>query len=145
MAKRKAFGVNIGSSSLLLIFVILCLVSFAALSIVSSNADYKLGKKVMDRTQLYYEASNQAQETLANIDKTLQEAYKECNGDSDAYFKAVGHSSSFQIEISDLQDLQISIEILYPEKSGDTFYKVTKYKVVTKDNVSYDNTLPVMQ
>ena len=33
---------NIGSASILLVFVILCLVSFAVLSIVSANADSKL-------------------------------------------------------------------------------------------------------
>ena len=45
-----SFSSGIGSSSLLVIFVILCLVSFATLSIVSANADYKLSKKVLDRT-----------------------------------------------------------------------------------------------
>lgn len=38
-SKKKQFGMNIGSASILLVFVILCLVSFAVLSIVSANAD----------------------------------------------------------------------------------------------------------
>ena len=40
--KKKKFSMNIGSASILLVFVILCLVSFAVLSIVSANADSKL-------------------------------------------------------------------------------------------------------
>ena len=146
MAKKKsAFGVNVGSSSLLLIFVVLCLVSFAALSIVSSNADYKLGQKVMERTKRYYEVSNQAQEAIAGIDEALQDAYEAAAGDSDAYFGKVGHTISFNYEISDLQDLEISLEVLYPEKKGDSFYRVTSYKVVTRDDIAYDNTLHLLQ
>ena len=39
MDKKKNFPMNIGLSSILLIFVVLCLVSFSILSIVSANAD----------------------------------------------------------------------------------------------------------
>ena len=52
-----SFSNGIGSSSLLVTFIILCLVSFATLSIVSANADYKLSGKVLERTTAYYEAS----------------------------------------------------------------------------------------
>jgi len=36
-SKKRQFGMNIGSASILLVFVILCLVSFAVLSIVSAQ------------------------------------------------------------------------------------------------------------
>ena len=53
-SRQKSSGVSfsngIGSSSLLVTFIILCLVSFATLSIVSANADYKLSGKVLERT-----------------------------------------------------------------------------------------------
>ena len=53
MASRKSYGANVGSSSILLIFILLCLVSFAALSIVSANAHIKLSDKVVSRTTSY--------------------------------------------------------------------------------------------
>lgn len=143
--KKSSFGVNIGSSSILLIFVILCLVSFAALSIVSSNADYKLGKKVMERTTNYYEASNAAQEKIAGIKEALVNAYQTSSGDSEAYFETVGHNISFIIPISDLQELSVSLEILYPENKGDKIYKINEYRVVTKDNIQYDDTVTGLQ
>ena len=52
--KKQFFGMNIGSASMMLIFVILCLVSFAALSIVSANADRRLSRKIAERTSAYY-------------------------------------------------------------------------------------------
>ena len=78
-SKKKQFGMNIGSASILLVFVILCLVSFAVLSTVSANADSKLSTRVLERTTAYYNACNQAEPSLAGMDKTL----KRINSSSD--------------------------------------------------------------
>ena len=110
---------NIGSASILLVFVILCLVSFAVLSIVSANADSKLSARVLERTTAYYAACNQAEQSLAGMDKTLQRMYASSDSE-EAYFVAVGHGKSYVIPISDLQTLQVTIEILYPESDEDT-------------------------
>lgn len=128
--KRKiVYGLNVGSSSILLIFVILCLVSFATLSIVSANADHKLSTKLLERTTAYYEACNEAESNLAAIDSTLASVYKESAGEEE-YFSTVGHSKSYAIAVSDLQTLQVSIEILYPKTAEDPFYKITCWQVV---------------
>lgn len=144
MQKRKSIGVNIGSSSILLIFVILCLVSFATLSIVSANADYKLGQKILTRTSSYYDACNQAEKSIAAIDRTLWEVY-ETAADAEEYFATVGHNKSYVIPISDLQNLSIDIEILYPKNSGDTCYRIESWQVINVDQIEYDDTLPVFQ
>ena len=77
--RQKSSGVSfsngIGSSSLLVTFIILCLVSFATLSIVSANADYKLSDKVLERTTAYYEASNEAETQLSQLHGELAAAY----------------------------------------------------------------------
>ena len=130
--KTNIFGANIGSASILLIFVILCLISFAMLSIVSANADNKLTRKMMERTAAYYEACNNAEAALAGVDTTLQNIYASSAG-ADEYFKTVGHSKSYVIPVSDLQTLQVTIEILYPQEAEDTFYRITNWQVITKD------------
>ena len=144
MTKKKSAGVNIGSSSILLIFVILCLVSFATLSIVSANADYKLGQKILTRTTSYYNACNEAEESLSAIDHTLWEVYANATNEEE-YFSTVGHSKSYVIPISDLQNLSIEIEILYPQKTGDTCYRIKSWQVVNIEQLEYDDTLPVFQ
>ena len=131
--KKHSFGINIGSASILLIFVLLCLISFAALSIVSANADSKLTAKVLERTNAYYEACNEAETSLAEIDKTLIRVYLESES-ADDYFASVGHSKSFNIAISELQTLVVQIEILYPTRDEDTFYRITKWQVVTDED-----------
>ncbi len=142
MSKKKSMGVNAGSSSILLIFVILCLISFATLSIVSANADYKLGQKILTRTTAYYDACNQAEESIAAIDCTLWNVYG-TSSNAEEYFSIVGHSKSYLIPVSDLQNLSIEIEILYPEKKGDTCYRIKSWQLQSAKQLEYHDSLPV--
>ncbi|MDD2972233.1 MAG: hypothetical protein PHE02_08920 [Lachnospiraceae bacterium] len=136
--KQKNYGVNVGSSSILLIFVLLCLVSFAALSIVSANADAKLNSKVVERTTDYYKACNEAQSSIAGIDQTLRELYASGIGE-DAYYAQAGHDISFCFPITDTQSLNVDLSISYPKRKDDTFYTITSWKVLTKDTISFDD------
>lgn len=143
MFKKKIPGVNIGSSSILLIFIILCLVSFATLSIVSSNVDYKLGQKISGRTISYYSACNEAEKAISEMDTTLSDIYSSVSSEEE-YFSTVGHEKDFLIPISDLQNLSIEIEILYPKNRGDSFYKLKSRKVINNTDIIYDDSLPVV-
>lgn len=129
--KKQFFGMNIGSASILLVFVILCMVSFAALTIISANADRRLSRRIADRTTSYYDACNSAQKSLAGIDQVLIRQYGS-SASMEEYFLAVGHSKSYAIPVSDTQTLLVEIEILYPEQADDTFYKITSWKVITE-------------
>ena len=133
-SRKKQFGMKIGSASILLVFVILCLVSFAVLSIVSANADSKLSARVLERTTAYYAACNQAEQSLAGMDNTLRRVY-EASDSEDAYYDSVGHGKSYVIPISDLQSLQVTIEILYPLSADNTFYRITAWQVLNTDEL----------
>ncbi len=143
-AGTLSFNGGIGSSSILVIFVILCLVSFATLSIVSANADYKLSTKILDRTTSYYEALNQAENNLSQLDKTLRDIYAETESAED-YFATVGNTKSFLIAVSDLQSLEITVEILYPDTPGDAFYQIVGRQVITVQELNYESTLNVIK
>ena len=126
---------NIGSASILLVFVILCLVSFAVLSIVSANADNKLSARVLERTSAYYAACNQAEQSLAGMDNTLRCIYASSDSE-DAYFASVGHGKSYVIPISDLQSLQVTIDILYPQTDDDSFYRITAWQILNTEELN---------
>ena len=132
--KKSSFHLNVGTSSILMIFVILCLVSFATLSIVSANADNKLSSRVLERTTAYYNACNEAEISLSKIDDTLISAYQSSATMAD-YFDAVGHTVTFTVPISDLQTLHVGIEILYPVSDEDTFYRITQWQVINEDSL----------
>lgn len=60
---------NFGFSSILISFIMICIVTFSALALVTANSDYKLSRKVADRNQQYYLAQEQAYEKLSQIDR----------------------------------------------------------------------------
>ena len=122
---KKSYGINIGFSFILVIFVILCLVSFATLSVVSANADYKLSTKLADRTTAYYTACNKAYEQLATI---------EANSSG---------STSFSVPINEIQELQVSLEFLYPDSESSSDYVITKWHTITTNIPEMDESLNV--
>ncbi len=142
--KQKRYGVNVGSSSLLIIFVVVCLVSFAALSIVSANSDYKLTKRMAERETNYYAACNDANQTLADIDRTLQSVYENSDTEDDFYALA-GRTKSFTYPVSDIQSLKVVIAIHYPASDSDALYSVTEWRIITTGTLEYDESLPVVQ
>lgn len=142
--KQKRYGVNVGSSSLLIIFVVVCLVSFAALSIVSANSDYKLTKRMAQRATDYYSACNSAYRALADIDRTLLSIY-ETSGSEEEFYAQTGYTKSFAYPVSDIQSLRVVIEIHYPENSGAARYTITEWRLITTGTLEYDESLPVLQ
>ena len=141
--KNHLFGNHAGISSILLIFTVLCLVSFATLSIVSANADYTLTSKVATRTENYYRACNNASTTLAKLDSELVQAYNNSSSETE-YFDAVGKEITFTFYIENTQWLQVTVIPLYPEKSGEPFYKISAYQICNDtDSMEYNESLPV--
>jgi hypothetical protein len=70
--KSKNIGLSVGTSSILVIFVLLCLTTFATLSMVSANADYKLTERAAEAVSDYYAADTAAEELLAGITAELE-------------------------------------------------------------------------
>lgn len=62
MIKReeRPLGLNIGSASIIMIFAILCLTVFSALSLVTSVSEKKTAQRFADETTAYYEADSEA-------------------------------------------------------------------------------------
>ena len=62
MIKREEspLGLNIGSASIIMIFAILCLTVFSALSLVTSVSEKKTAQRFADETAAYYEADSEA-------------------------------------------------------------------------------------
>lgn len=144
MKQKNQFQLNIGLSSILLIFVALSLVSFAILSLVTANADKKLSLKMMERNKLYYEACNQFESDCAKIHTTLINAYQQSEN-ADEYYQSLGEQGHlYQYPLSELQDLEIYIEYCYPSNLNEPLYQITSRKVITDDNIDYDTHLSVI-
>ena len=142
--KQKSFTLNIGTSSILFIFVILALVSFAVLSLSTAMSDYNLSKNVSENTTAYYEACNRIEEHLAETDASLKALY-DTGISRVGYFEKAGKHRRYAYPVSDIQTLEVEIDILYPMASGEPFYKITLWQISTTGNLEYDSHLPVFQ
>ncbi len=124
--RRKVGGnLNIGTSSLLLIFIVLSLVSFAVLSLSSALNDRRMTMSHLDRTSSYYEACNQAERQLKDMDDAYIQEYKEKGAIS-------VESNEITVPVNDTQTLDIRVMVHEPDERGSTV-DVVKWKV---ENIS---------
>lgn len=165
--KKHSPVVNIGSSLLLVIFLVLCLVTFATLSLSSARSDYGFSSRLAERKTDYYRASSQAETILDQIDTVLAEAYKNARGtyystvekklsaltpvvDTDDVvlelnISAEKPSVSYQVPVNDKQFLSVVLELLPADKEEAGFYRVTQWKVVSQAEWNGDNTLKLIK
>ncbi|MCR5106833.1 MAG: hypothetical protein K6B28_01580 [Lachnospiraceae bacterium] len=147
--KKITGGMNVGTSSVLSAFVILCLVTFAALSFLSANTDHNLSKQAAAKTKEYYKACTDADIVLVQIYNELNETAAEST-DREEYYKAVSskykNNSSksfytltedegmtklgFTLPINEQQNLQILLDINYPDSGDYSVFHIDSYKTV---------------
>lgn len=66
--KKTSFSfIHMGAPSLLMIFLVLCLFTFALLSLSSAKNNRTLSQQSADRIQTYYQASSLAEEALDRL------------------------------------------------------------------------------
>ncbi len=120
--KEKQIGAGIGAGgiSILAIFVVLCLATLAALSLVSANADRNLAEKNAQASVEYYQADARAEEILQKVLMTVQS-----EPDWEDSLKADGVSveyqentavASYQVPINDSKSLFVQISLALSEK-----------------------------
>lgn len=147
MSGKRSTGINVGGSSILVIFVLLCLTTFATLSMVSANADYKLTQKTADASLLFYEADAAAEEILSEIDGMLTESRGNESTAND-YFRDVMSrielreditvartadatlTLGYQVEMSEQQALSVEIAVMHPLPKEGPLYQIKSWKVV---------------
>ena len=144
MEKKHSGGINIGTSSILVTFVLLALVTFAALSYMSARSDYVLSKEAADRTASYYDANRMAEIYLANIEALLSKHLDTCSG-KEEYIEGIDKlfADNEKIEVGDLadgsktlsysiavtsgQNLDVTLVVHYPDIEDDSLFKVDKW------------------
>ena len=134
MEKTHKRGANVGSASILLIFTVLSLISFATLTLVNSKADYNLSTNLANRQSAYYKACHSGQAFVAAVNS----GYKSV-GDDDIIKKS--------IPITDNQSLDIALIVNSAKNSLnlDNSKNIAQWQVVNNGDYNYDTTLPVMK
>lgn len=134
MEIKRQRGINVGSASLLLIFTVLSLVSFATLTLVNSKADYNLSQNLAERQSAYYNACHSANAYIAAINSGYEDSAK--NG-----------IIKKSIPITDNQSLDIALMSNIENNSVNSAnkYTITQWQIVNHADSDYDYTLPVFK
>ena len=117
--KQQSYFVNIGASSLLVIFLILCLITFAILSLSSAKSDYSFSQRLAQHRQAYYNACAKAEEIVEEIDSILSETAN--NIDLFGSSASDGFDSYLSSVAASLDGMQINDTSVSCDPSGDKF------------------------
>ena len=110
--------INTGISLLVVIFIILCLVVFAVLSLASANSDYESSRTLAEHRSAYYEASNESEDILHIISENGYSAVSEKAlaskleaADIDIAVSISKGTASWTAPIDDKQDLLVEVKL----------------------------------
>ncbi|NLD20546.1 MAG: hypothetical protein GX663_09965 [Clostridiales bacterium] len=162
--KTQSPSASIGIASLLVVFLILCLVTFAVLSLSSAKSNYEFSEKSANHRAEFYKASNESQEVLATISRTMAESTSGAeNPESFCYIvgsnlekehpgtpvavEAEGSiiTASWSIPISKTQNLEVGVKLNRQGSSEGSLYKITKYQVVSTGDRNYNQSMDLIK
>ena len=149
MRSKPSTGINVGGSSILVVFVLLCLTTFATLAMVSASANYRLAQRVVASTDAFYEADSRAEVIFAELSAGhLMDLHRENNlgrigieisrpyvpegTATEVYFHPVSLDYvhlSYSIRVDDSRSLEVVLRYHYSEQTLD----VIEWRVVAQD------------
>lgn len=149
--KKRPISFSIGTSSILMVFVLLCLVTFAALSYASSSADERLSNTLRENVSSYYQASGEAERWLAEVDQALCDLYESSDSEG-AYLQAAYALSpsakdgilSKDFPLASGQQLHVELEITYPSEDFPYSYHILSYLLEQTEDWEEDDSLNLM-
>lgn len=162
--RKKSFPVtSIGTTSLMMIFIVLCMVTFAALSLSSAIHDKRLGEKLSGHTGEYYAACSEAAEILAAGDALFARAFAGTKSETE-YFRFIarelpdtvetspteeGLRASFLVPVNDSQALSVTLLIPSPEQlraqKAESYYRILAFQEIHTDDWEGDNTMNLLR
>jgi hypothetical protein len=147
MEKR---GFHFGFSTILISFVMICIVTFCALALMTANADYRLSRKVAERTSAYYEAEENAFHMLSDIDRMLNDCYTASSSYDDYMEKTREAAAAYADEntgitvssddgtalswinrYDDSHELSVSVKISWPPENDGSCYTLSEWKTIS--------------
>ena len=150
--KQSSFS-SIGITSLVLIFVMLCLLTFSVLSLVTARADLRLSQKNAERTSAYYDAENRANDILLSVISCIEE-YKD-SPDASVFYQKLrerldgqngilftgADSLEYEVLLDKEQLLSVSLEISYETYDDGSHYRILAWNTVSTHEWESDGSL----
>jgi len=133
LKQHKTASINIGSASLVMVFVVLALTIFSLLSLITSNNELRLSYKFANSIDNYYSADYAACVIIENIETKMEN-----NTEIDlpgVFFD--GNIGIFDVDINDFQKLHVVVDISNNE------LQILSWQVQPTVEQVFDNSMPV--
>lgn len=157
--KQQSSFVNIGSSSLLITFLILSLVTFAILSLSGAKSDYSFSQRLANHKTAYFEASNRAERILGQIDEALASCSTSCEKQA-SYVVAVNETLdgqqlegiaiqaeegiiTFSVPMEENQALLVELEVNDYTKD-ETYYTIKTWQIISTKSWESDQSIQLL-
>lgn len=140
--------VSIGSSSLILIFIILCLATFALLSLSNAGGDWRLAERNANAVKVYYAADAEGEEFVRRVDRAVAAA-DAAAGNASARSRILAaelgahYQADTQTVVTDIGmdfDQALHIELILDGAGG---YRIGCWKVYNQKDYEIDTAMPV--
>lgn len=145
--EKKQKG-SIGSSTLVLIFIILCLATFALLSLSNAGGDLNLANKNAAAVRTYYEADSQGEQFVRMVDQAVREVRNETSDQQKqqqklaeklgSYYHADSRTAETDIPMDFDQALHVELAL-----DGQENYRIRSWRVYNQKDYEIDNKIPV--
>lgn len=151
MAKQEiGYRASIGTPTLILIFMILCLVTFGMLSLTTAKSEWNLAQRNADSVTEYYRADKEGEAFYQMVFQAVEDAQKE-DGDLEVFQNTLSRelgdyydfetgTISTQIPMKRSQSLSIKLSPM-PDKPGKV--GISRWKVIQTEDYEIDHSLPV--
>lgn len=144
--RRRA---NIGSSTLIVIFIVLCLTTFSLLSLGNAKSDALLSGRNADAVREYYRADSLGTGFYRQLDDSVAAAAKQAADANDLrkavteqwkdYYDASADVFETEIAMEAGQALQIRIQVDWQQADS----RVLAWKVYNKEDYEIDRSMKV--
>lgn len=145
MKEKIRFQAGTGVTSILMVFVVLCLTTFGVLSYATARRDNEMSKKHIENMTSNYSAVSKVEEAIKEIDMRIIEQWdKELSKASnienivkglelgnDIQLTAKSDNIEIIVDIDKNRQYMVDIEV-YGNDNKDR-YDITKYSIVPKD------------
>jgi hypothetical protein len=137
MAKQEiGYRANIGTPTLILIFMILCLVTFGMLSLSTAKSEWNLAQRNADSVTEYYRADKEGEVFYQMVVQNLR------SGKLGDYYDSKTGMASTEIPMKRSQSLSIKLHVP-ADQSGKIL--ISQWKVIQTEDYEIDQSLPVFK
>lgn len=151
MAKqKKGYVASIGGPTLVLIFIVMCLVTFGMLSLSTAKSEWDLAKRNASAVKEYYKADGEGVQFFQMVSETIDsvlnqtEDFEECRT---LLSQKLGHfyiqeENKVITKISMDRSQALFIELI-PQFEGRERAAISQWKVIQTEDLEIDNSMPV--